>query len=103
MATVAQLMARVIDLFGPVATADPTKLYGNLMVSPNGSVLIGQTVDDGSHKLQVTGAAVVTAGLRISGGNLVFPDGSSQTTAGGGGGGTNLGLVLAMTNSNPIL
>jgi chaperone required for assembly of F1-ATPase len=42
MATPSQLMARIIDLFGPAATASPTALYGNLMVSPSGNILLGQ-------------------------------------------------------------
>jgi hypothetical protein len=36
-----ELQARLIDLFGNPATADPTKLYGNLTVNPNGTVQVG--------------------------------------------------------------
>jgi hypothetical protein len=39
-----ELQARLIDLFGNPATADPTKLYGNLTVNPDGSVSIGTTL-----------------------------------------------------------
>jgi hypothetical protein len=60
MATIQQLAARLIDLFGPASSANPTKLYGNLMVSPNGNILVGSTTDNGVQKLQVTGNALVT-------------------------------------------
>lgn len=50
-----ELFARLIDLFGNPSTADPTKLYGNLIVNPDGSVKIGT--------------------------NLIFPDGSNQSVA----------------------
>lgn len=60
MASVAQMLARIVDLFGPAASANPTKLYGNLMVSPNGNILVGTTTDNGVQKLQVTGNALVT-------------------------------------------
>jgi hypothetical protein len=36
-----ELSARIIDLFGNPATADPTKLFGNLTVLPSGIVQIG--------------------------------------------------------------
>src|SRR6185312_15403575 len=36
-----ELMARLIDLFGSPATADPTKLFNNLVVNPNGTITIG--------------------------------------------------------------
>jgi hypothetical protein len=44
-----ELTARLIDLFGSPATADPTKLYGNLTVNPNGTVTVGTglTMPDG--------------------------------------------------------
>lgn len=79
MASIQQLSARLIDLFGPQATADPTKLYGNLMVSPAGNILLGSTTDDGTHKLQVNGNGVFTGALRVSGTpGIVFTDGSYQ-------------------------
>jgi hypothetical protein len=53
-------MARLVDIFGPAASANPTKLYGNLMVSPNGNILVGGTTDNGVQKLQVTGNALVS-------------------------------------------
>src|SRR5258706_8656109 len=56
-----ELFARLIDLFGSPATADPTKLYGNLTVSPNGNILVGTATDDGVSKLQVNGAAIFSA------------------------------------------
>lgn len=36
-----ELQARLIDLFGNPATADPTKLYGNLTVLPSGLIQVG--------------------------------------------------------------
>lgn len=66
MATVSQLMARLVDLFGPAAAANPAKLFGNLEVSPAGNVLVGSTTDNGVQKLQVTGNALVTGYLARS-------------------------------------
>jgi hypothetical protein len=40
-AQASELSARLIDLFGSPATADPTKLYGNLTMNPNGTVQVG--------------------------------------------------------------
>jgi hypothetical protein len=61
MASISQLTARLIDLFGSPATANPSKLAGNLTVSPNGNILVGSGTDDGSsNKLQVTGTARIT-------------------------------------------
>jgi hypothetical protein len=60
MASISQLTARLIDLFGSPATANPSKLAGNLTVSPNGNILVGQTTDNGTDKLQVTGSVRVT-------------------------------------------
>jgi hypothetical protein len=44
-----ELHARLIDIFGSPGTADPTKLYGNLTVGPNGIVTVGTalTMPDG--------------------------------------------------------
>lgn len=95
MASIGAMMSRLVDLFGAAASADPTKLFGNLMVSPAGNIVVGSSTDNGVQKLQVNGAMKVTGGI-------TFNDGTTQTTAGGSGG-TNLGLVLAMTNTNPIL
>ncbi|WP_144106884.1 hypothetical protein [Paraburkholderia sp. BCC1886] len=50
-------LARLVDLFGPQASWDPTKLYGNLMVSPAGNILVGATTDAGNGKFQVTGSS----------------------------------------------
>lgn len=36
-----ELSARLIDIFGNPATADPTKMYGNLTLNPNGTVSVG--------------------------------------------------------------
>jgi|SRR6185312_16086713 len=55
MASISQLTARLIDLFGSPSTADPSKLKGNLTISSNGNVLVGQTTDDGVSKLQMSG------------------------------------------------
>jgi hypothetical protein len=63
MATVSEMLARIVDLFGPATTANPTKLYGNLMVSPSGNILVGSTTDNGVQKLQVTGNALVSGYL----------------------------------------
>lgn len=59
--SVQDALSRVVGLFGPQATWDPTKLYGNLMVSPNGNVLIKTTTDDKSVALYVAGAAKTQA------------------------------------------
>lgn len=74
MATITQMSMRLVDLFGSPATADPTKLLGNLTVSPGGRVLVGTSTDDGSNKLQVTGNAKVS-GTLYTGSNIVqnFP------------------------------
>lgn len=68
-------LARVVDLFGPQATWDPTQLYGNLMVSPSGNILVGKTTDDGIHKLQVNGTTL------LGGTGLVYPDGTTASSA----------------------
>jgi hypothetical protein len=62
MASISQLTARLVDLFGAPGAADPTKLMGNLQVSPNGNILVGSSTDSGTGKLQVTGSLTVTAG-----------------------------------------
>lgn len=36
-----ELQARLIDIFGNPLTADPTKLYGNLTVNPDGTIGVG--------------------------------------------------------------
>jgi hypothetical protein len=56
MASISQLTARLVDLFGTPSTANPAKLLNNLQVSPNGNVLVGTGTDDGVNKFQVTGA-----------------------------------------------
>lgn len=75
MPTIGQMAARLVDLFGPQASADPTKLYGNLMVSPGGNILLGTTADDGVHKLQVNGTT------KLGGSGLVMPDGTAMYSA----------------------
>jgi hypothetical protein len=68
MATISQLTARLVDLFGNPANAVPSKLMGNLQVSPNGNVLIGTSTDDGINKAQINGnLALVGAAGRIAG------------------------------------
>lgn len=57
MASISQLAARLVDLFGSPVTANPAKLLGNLGVSPNGNVLVGTSTDDATNKLQVVGNA----------------------------------------------
>lgn len=61
--SVREALARVVDLFGPSASWDPTKLYGNLMVSPNGNILVGTTTDDNTNKFQVAGPVKITGAL----------------------------------------
>lgn len=84
-ASVSQMLARVVDLFGPAAAANPQALYGNLMVSPSGNILLGQTSDDGVHKLQVNGNGIFTGAVRVSGTpGIVFTDGSYQALSAAG-------------------
>jgi hypothetical protein len=76
MASISQLTARLVDLFGSPATANPAKLLGNLGVSSNGNVLVGTSTDDATNKLQVTGptkitGALTTTGLNTVGGSIV--------------------------------
>ena len=75
MASLSQLTARLVDLFGSPVTANPAKLLGNLGVSPNGNVLVGTSTDDGVSKLQVTGNEKITGNLAVNGA-------ISQTTTG---------------------
>lgn len=63
MASLSELTARVVDLFGPAVTAVASKLFGNLMVSPGGNVIVGSTADNGVQKLQVNGNALVSGYL----------------------------------------
>jgi hypothetical protein len=53
MATPSQLLARIIDLFGPAGAANPTALMGNLTVAPSGRVLVAGATDDASGGLIV--------------------------------------------------
>jgi hypothetical protein len=81
MATPSQLLARIIDLFGPVANANPANLMGKLMVAPSGRVLVGTTVDDGSNQFQVAGPVKITGGLAtttrpVYNGNLAWDAGN---------------------------
>ncbi|WP_186310596.1 tail fiber domain-containing protein [Paraburkholderia sp. BCC1886] len=65
--SVQDALSRLIGLFGPQASWDPTKLYGNLMVSPAGNVVIGTTTDAGtSYKFQVTGNSLINGGLYVA-------------------------------------
>jgi hypothetical protein len=73
--SVREALARVVDLFGPQANWNPNQLYGNLMVSPNGNILIGTTTDNGVQKLQINGTTL------LGGSGLVFPDNSTQYSA----------------------
>lgn len=66
MATTQQMLARVVDLFGPAATANPASLFGNLMVSPSGRVLIGTTTDNGTDDFQVIGSSSISGALKVS-------------------------------------
>src|SRR5579864_4951953 len=62
MATISQLTARLVDLFGTPSTANPAKLLGNLGVTPNGNVLVGTSTEaTTTNKLQVSGGVVVTS------------------------------------------
>jgi hypothetical protein len=97
MATVAQMLARVIDLFGPAGTADPTKLYGRLMVSPNGNVLVGKTTDDATHDFQVQGNSQFTGTLGVSG-NVTL-SATAQRITGDYSNGTLASRVLFQTSA----
>jgi hypothetical protein len=79
MATTSQMLARIVDLFGPAASADPTKLYGNLMVSPGGRVLIGTTTDNGTDDFQVIGTGSISGALKLS--STLTVSGSSTFSA----------------------
>lgn len=92
-----EALARLVDLFGPQASWDPTQLYGNLTVSPNGNILMGQTTDDLVHKLQLTG------GLKLSGSGIVFPDGSSQSLATSGKNRIINGLPLVTQRASSVV
>ena len=65
------MAARLVDLFGSPATADPTKLKGNLTVAPSGNVIVGTATDDATNKFQVTGATKITGALTTTGVNTV--------------------------------
>jgi hypothetical protein len=73
--SVRDALARMVDIFGPQGTWDPTQLYGNLMVSPGGNVLVGSITDDLLHKLQVNGTT------KLGGTGLVYPDGTAASSA----------------------
>lgn len=73
--SVREALARVVDLFGPQTSWNPAQLYGNLMVSPNGNILVGTLTDDGIHKLQVNGTTL------LGGSGLVYPDGTAASSA----------------------
>jgi hypothetical protein len=86
MATISQLTARLVDLFGSPSTANPAKLLNNLQVSPNGNVLVGSSTDNTSAKLQVNsglslnGYDTTGANMRVVAGNygvMIRQDGSS--------------------------
>jgi hypothetical protein len=76
-----ELSARIIDLFGNPATADPTKLFGNLTVLPSGLISIGTglTYPDGyTHSLTPMGRnRIINGDARITqrGANAVFTNG----------------------------
>jgi hypothetical protein len=97
MASISQLTARLIDLFGSPATANPSKLAGNLTVSPNGNILVGQTTDNGTDKLQVTGSARITntplymAGPAATYRDIVYQSGTSYRWVVGADNGTETG------------
>jgi hypothetical protein len=94
MASLSQLSARLVDLFGSPVTANPTKLLGNLGVSPAGNVLIGTSTDDGVEKLQVNGATKVTGTLTTTG-NIVAASSSVQGTS-------TTGLISGATGSGTL-
>lgn len=93
-ANTSELMTRLIDMFGPVSSADPTKLYGNLMVSPAGNILIGSVTDNGTNKLQVTGSIKTTVGV-------TFPDGTTAATANTPGALANIQMFTASGTYTP--
>jgi hypothetical protein len=86
MASISQLTARLVDLFGTPSTANPAKLMGNLQVSPNGNVLVGTSTDNANAKLQVNGGVTAigydnnSAQVRAVNGNygsMIHNDGTS--------------------------
>jgi hypothetical protein len=81
MATPSQLSSRLVDLFGPVALASPTALYGNLMVSPAGNVLIHTTTDNGTDALQVNGSVYISGALKSATPALYDNSTNAATTA----------------------
>jgi hypothetical protein len=80
-ATTQQLLARVVDLFGPLPSAVPTAIYGNLMVSPAGKVLVGTMTDNGSDALQVNGTVSITGVIKSATPALYDNSTNSATTA----------------------
>jgi hypothetical protein len=80
MANFGQMAARLVDLFGPSGTADPTKLKGNLTVAPSGNVMIGSATDDGVNKFQVTGLAKYNGNLTVNLDGSLFTSGTAATT-----------------------
>jgi hypothetical protein len=93
MATTSQMLARIVDLFGPAASADPTKLYGNLMVSPGGRVLIGTTTDNGTDDFQVIGTGSISGALKLT---------STLTVSGASTFSSTFTVNAASTFSSPI-
>lgn len=81
MASLSQLSARLVDIFGPPASAVATKLLNNLGITPAGNVVIGAatSTDTTTNKLQVTGGLALNgydsgslAQLRLIEGNYGF-------------------------------
>jgi len=95
--TNSQLSARLVDIFGPLTSAVPTAISGNLMVSPAGNILIGSTTDDTSNKLQVTGQFKSTSTATIGTGlaNYVSIAGAATTNY--------PTITTAGTDANPSL
>lgn len=80
MANFASMAARLVDIFGTPSSADPTKLKGNLTVSPAGNVLVGTSTDDATNKFQVTGTAKYNANLTVNLDGSIWTAGTASTT-----------------------
>jgi hypothetical protein len=97
MASITQLTARLIDLFGSPSTADPSKLKNNLTVTPSGNVAVGSGTDDGTaNKLQLAGtlginntAANYRAANYYTSGSLRWASGVDATAESGSNAGSS--------------
>jgi hypothetical protein len=97
MASISQLTARLIDLFGSPSTANPSKLLNNLTITPSGNVAVGSGTDDSTgNKLQLAGtiginntAANNRATNYYTSGSVRWSSGTSGTAESGSNAGSN--------------